>query len=237
MKKKQLQTAEESKTIHITDNNSSLLDNNTSTLNLFLEISKGNLHSFELLHETFYNKLLYFCISYVKFREPAEEIVSDVFVKLWMKRAQLAEIRKHDFYLFVSVKNASINYLKKNAGAKIIPIHKVEKNYQGTPPSPHEEMQKKELMKAMQQAVDSLPEQCRIIFTLVKEYGMKNKEVAEILQLSPRTVETQIFRAVKKLDKILGPYTSTNVAQRKKTQQASIVSGFLIFFGAVVRSF
>lgn len=173
----------------------------------------------------------------MKFREPAEEIVSDIFVNLWLKRAQLTEIRNPDLYLFVAVRNHSLNYLKKNAGAKVISIGEVEKFHQATPPSPHDEMQKKELMRAMKLAVDSLPEQCRMIFTLVKEYGMKTKEVAEILQLSPRTVETQVFRAVKKLDKVLSPYIYDKSIPGKNPMPHSMISGFLVFFAAIVRSF
>jgi RNA polymerase sigma-70 factor (ECF subfamily) len=58
----------------------------------------------------------------------------------------------------------------------------------------------------MNQAISMLPRQCQIIFRLIKEHGMKYKEVAEILHISPRTVQTQLFRAIAKLRETLRPY-------------------------------
>jgi len=58
----------------------------------------------------------------------------------------------------------------------------------------------------MEQSIEALPQQCRIIFRLIKEDGIKYKEVAEILNISPRTVQTQLFRAMKKLSVVLSDY-------------------------------
>jgi len=58
----------------------------------------------------------------------------------------------------------------------------------------------------MEQSIEALPQQCRIIFRLIKEDGIKYKEVAEILNISPRTVQTQLFRAMKKLHAVLSEY-------------------------------
>jgi DNA-binding CsgD family transcriptional regulator len=58
----------------------------------------------------------------------------------------------------------------------------------------------------MEQSIEALPQQCRIIFRLIKEDGIKYKEVAEILNISPRTVQTQLFRAMRKLSLVLSEY-------------------------------
>jgi RNA polymerase sigma-70 factor (ECF subfamily) len=71
---------------------------------------------------------------------------------------------------------------------------------------PEQELEWKEISFQLNQAIDNLPDQCRTIFKLVKEDGFRYKEVAEILGISPRTVETQLFRAIKKLQSVVNIY-------------------------------
>jgi RNA polymerase sigma-70 factor (ECF subfamily) len=68
----------------------------------------------------------------------------------------------------------------------------------------------------MDQEVDRLPDQCRKVFKLIKEEGFKYKEVAEILNISPRTVETQLVRAMRRLNEAIGPYLPNNRESGKK---------------------
>jgi RNA polymerase sigma-70 factor (ECF subfamily) len=68
---------------------------------------------------------------------------------------------------------------------------------------PSKELEWKEIYFRLNQAIDELPDQCRTVFKLIKEEGFRYKQVAEILNISPRTVETQLFRAIKKLDKVI----------------------------------
>jgi len=165
--------------------------------------------SFEELFRLLYPGLLNFCTQFINNKEQAEEIVSDVFAKLWITRKETVHIKNPETYLFITVKNRSINYLKQFSHYQITFIEDTGElelvNYQ----SPERELEKKELIFKMTQAIDSLPKQCKIIFNLVREEGMKYKEVAEILNISPRTVETQLMRAMAKLNKILSPYVSS----------------------------
>ena len=71
--------------------------------------------------------------------------------------------------------------------------------------NPQKELEKKFLFFKLDKAIAALPQQCRIVFRLIKEDGMRYKEVAEVLDISPRTVQTQLFRALKKLSIILEP--------------------------------
>jgi RNA polymerase sigma-70 factor (ECF subfamily) len=77
-------------------------------------------------------------------------------------------------------------------------------------------MEWKEILFKLDQEVDRLPDQCRKVFKLIKEEGFKYKEVAEILNISPRTVETQLFRAMRRLNETIGPYLSNNKPGGKK---------------------
>lgn len=151
--------------------------------------------AFESLFYLLNTGLIKFSLMYVHQKEAAEDIVAEVFAQCWMKRKELRDVRDINTYLFVAVKNRSLNHLKKYSALQVVRIE--------DPQTPEELMEKKELFFRMEQAIEELPQQCRIIFRLVKEEGIKYKEVAEILDISPRTVQTQIYRAMKKLSAVL----------------------------------
>ncbi len=143
---------------------------------------------------------------YVHQKEVAEEIVSDVFVKCWVNRKSMGQVRNIDTYLFVAVKNQSLNHLKKYSHIHLVQVEDTNEVRFVKPFTPQEALEKKELLFKMEQSIEELPQQCRIIFRLIKEEGIKYKEVAEILNISPRTVQTQLFRAMKKLSLVLSDY-------------------------------
>lgn len=153
---------------------------------------------------------------YIKHKESAEEIVSDIFVNLWIKRKHLNHIRNLETYLFISVKNHSLNHIKQFSNYRVTYLEEGDVHVLVNTHNPEKELEMRELLFKMDQAVNSLSPQCKIIFNLIKEEGLKYKEVAEILSLSPRTVETQLVRAMKKLDEILSPYLTTPHQKRPK---------------------
>ncbi|WP_419698213.1 RNA polymerase sigma-70 factor [Mucilaginibacter sp. NFX135] len=186
-------------------------DKKVDTLNLWkLICNNDDEKAFELLFHLLNNSLTKFCILYVNQREIAEEIVSDVFVKCWLNRKTLTEILNPETYLFVAVKNQSLNHIKKYSSIHLVQIEETNSvNFVNTY-NPQREIENKELIFRMDKAITALPQQCRIVFRLIKEDGMKYKEVAEILNISPRTVQTQLFRAVKKLSIVLSNYNKLN---------------------------
>lgn len=162
--------------------------------------------AFELLFSACYPRLLNFCLLYVLRKEPAEEVVSDIFVKCWMDREQLKDVRNPEVYLFVAVRNRALNHLKKFSHYHVVPVGDLEGSPIVHPPDPVQDVERRELFFRLNEAISMLPRQCQIIFRLIKEDGMKYKEVAEILHISPRTVQTQLFRAIAKLRTTLRPY-------------------------------
>jgi len=166
-------------------------------------IAGGSQKAFEDLYRLFFGRLFNFAILYVHKKEVAEELVNDVMIRVWRRRDELAGIRNLETYLFVAVRNHSLNYLSRyspyyvaveseNAQGQLIDVN-----------DPGRELEWKEIWFRLNQAIDELPDQCRTVFKLIKEEGFKYKQVAEILNISPRTVETQLFRAIKKLDKVI----------------------------------
>ena len=186
-------------------------DRKVDTLNLWkLICNNDDEKAFELLFHLLNNSLTKFCILYVNQREIAEEIVSDVFVKCWLNRKNLTEILNPETYLFVAVKNQSLNHIKKYSSIHLVQIEETNSVEFVNTYNPQKEIENKELIFRMDKAITALPQQCRIVFRLIKEDGMKYKEVAEILNISPRTVQTQLFRAVKKLSVVLSNYNKLN---------------------------
>ena len=162
--------------------------------------------AFESLFSLCYPKLLNFCLLYVLRKEPAEEVVSDIFVKCWTDRAHLQDVQNPEVYLFVAVKNQALNYLKRFSHYHLVSVGDIDTDDMINSLYPERDVERRELLFRMNQAIALLPRQCQIIFRLIKEDGMKYKEVAEILHISPRTVQTQLFRAIAKLRLALRPF-------------------------------
>ncbi|TGE25819.1 RNA polymerase sigma-70 factor [Hymenobacter aquaticus] len=155
--------------------------------------------AFEQFFTLYYPRLLKFAQFYVKSRELAEEVVSDVFFKLWQKRATLPEVKNMDSYLYISIKNQSLNYLQKAENQPAIPLEDLPAYLSVETLTPERTLLVSELQAEIHRAVDKLPPQCKIIFKLIREDGLKYKEVAEILGISTKTIEVQIGIAIKKI--------------------------------------
>lgn len=176
--------------------------------NLLEQIGKGDQKAFGALFQLFYKRLLNFAFHYVRSNEVAEEIVSDVFVRLWNKRAELTKIENIEAFLFVSVKNGALNYLERFSLYQVCQLPDTDRSELINLENPQKELEWKELLYKMDEAISTLPAECQRIFRLSREEGFKAKEVAQILNISPRTVETQLYRAIKKLDAMLSKYLS-----------------------------
>ncbi len=190
---------------------------------LQLQIAAGNQQAFASLFRLFYSRLHSFSMQYVHVKEVAEEITNDVFIKLWNRREEITTINNLSTYLFVAVKNYSLNYLKQYSH-----LHIAVEDTDGAAAlinrnDPEQELEWKEISFQLNQAIDNLPDQCRAIFKLIKEDGFRYKEVAEILGISPRTVETQLFRALKKLQSIAALYVQ-NPGRKQRKLPPSLLS-------------
>jgi len=172
--------------------------------------------AFESFYYLLYDALVRFSMMYTHQREEAEEIVTNVFVKSWINRSNMQHIERPDTYFFVAVKNQSLNYLKKYSSIRVVQAEdSVEVNLIDTA-DPQVQLEKKELHFYLDQSIDALPQQCRIIFKLIREDGLKYKEVAEIMNISPRTVQTQLFRAMHKLTACLESYSTSSLHRATK---------------------
>ena len=137
-----------------------------------------------------YDRLFRIAYYYVKQEEWSQEIVLDVFLKLWKQRSNLLDVRNIEDYCFILVKNASLNYLEKESKHTYIhPDSLPEPQEQSY--SPEESLISEELFALYVKALDRLPERCREVFIRIREEKQSYTQVAEELGISMNTVDAQ----------------------------------------------
>lgn len=144
---------------------------------------------------------------YLKREEWAQEVVLDVFMKIWEKRDSLKQIGNLEDYFFITVKNASLNYLAKEE-RYIHNSEEISDKVSTHENSPEEILINEELFSHYVKALDRLPERCREIFIRVREEKQSYAEVAKELNISTNTVDVQLQKAVARLRTILLRYLS-----------------------------
>ena len=191
-------------------------------------IAAGEQKAFEELYRLFAARLYSFALLYVQRKEISEEIVQDIMIKVWNKRETITSIKNLETYLFVATRNHCLNHLSTYShsfisisdpqpGAEIITMH-----------DPARELEWKEVHFRLTQAIEELPDQCKTVFKLIKEEGFRYKQVAEILNISTRTVETHLFRAIKKISSIVEVHREKQNT-RKKNADFPLLSLLLTF--------
>lgn len=167
---------------------------------LLLRIAAGDQAAFQQIYTGFYKRLYQFALAIVKSRESAEEIVEDVFVSIWQNRTGLSSIRNIRVYLYTAAKNASLNYLARKARASVTePFDHIHIELCATTLTPEQILITTEIHQKIQKAVEALPPRCKMIFKLVREDGLRYKEIAEILNISVNTIDAQMAIAVKRI--------------------------------------
>jgi RNA polymerase sigma-70 factor (ECF subfamily) len=155
--------------------------------------------AYKELFTSLYPFLYPFARTIVKAKESAEEVVSDVFIKVWEKRKDLEKIDNLKVYLYVSTRNIAFNYLDKQKRNATFSIDDYQAEFTSVYFNPEQMLITADMLALIQKAIDQLPSKCRLIFKLAKEDGLKYKEIAEILNISVKTVENQLAIALHKI--------------------------------------
>lgn len=172
---------------------------------LMARIALGDEAAFRQVYVFFYRRLYQFAFALVKTREPAEEIVEDVFVRIWQHRGTIASIQNLRVYLYTAVKNSALNYLSQKARQSITePFDHIHIGMESPAGTPEQILITAEIQQKIQLAVDALPPRCKMIFKLVREDGLKYKEIAGILNISVNTIDAQMAIAVKRITAAIG---------------------------------
>lgn len=149
-----------------------------------------------------YDRLFRIAYYYVKHEEWSQEIVLDVFMKLWMQRNTLLDVRNVEDYCFILVKNASLNYLEKESRHTTVSSDSLPEPKEQND-SPEESLISEELFALYVKALDRLPERCRDIFIRIREEKQSYAQVAQELGISSKTVDAQLQKAVTRLKEMI----------------------------------
>jgi RNA polymerase sigma-70 factor (ECF subfamily) len=170
-----------------------------------------DMKAYRQLYDLFFYRLHRTAYAFVKSKEASEEIVSDVFIKIWEMRSRLAEIDNLKVYLYTVTKNFSLNYITRHYKNPEISLDAMHLETAIDLNTPAELCISADIIKKIRMAIDELPPKCRMILQLVKEDGLKYKEVAAVLNISELTVRNQLAIAVKKMSRILPSYLESAV--------------------------
>ena len=172
---------------------------------VFSSIRNGDISSFEMLFKTYYAPLCRFAQGFLEDPEESEEVVQAMFIGFWEKRGSLQIDTSLKAYLYRSVRNACLNELKR---LKVRQLHAESVLLDGEPTSEASDRiaLKKELEAKIQEAIQLLPEQCRLIFQMSRFEDLKYQEIADQLGLSIKTVENQMGKALKIMREQLKEY-------------------------------
>ncbi|MBI9062590.1 MAG: RNA polymerase sigma-70 factor [Marinilabiliaceae bacterium] len=167
------------------------------------QITKGNERVFKIVFDSYYPRLVGLASKYLNNQMEAEDIVTDVFRKVWEKRQYISEVGSFDSFLYTSVRNRTFNYIRNQS--------RKENHHQAIlndmPYEAFEETAFEEnIHHKLYQAIEQLPPQGRKIFELSVLYGWKEKQIAEDLNISINTIKTHKKRTLKDLRERLGKY-------------------------------
>lgn len=165
---------------------------------LIVRLQRGDQTAFELLFHFYYPGLIMYAVQFTADEADAEEIVQDFFVRVWERHQQLIPCDSLKSYFFSSVKNGSLDFLKHRKVEKQYISEMIELSGRHLAYDPDLYVES-DLQEKLKKGIGLLPEKCREIFVMSRIRGLKNEEIAAELNISKRTVETQISKALKVL--------------------------------------
>jgi RNA polymerase sigma-70 factor (ECF subfamily) len=168
-------------------------------------LAKGDIDAFEMLFRTYYKPLCNYAYTFTQDKDEAEEIVQSTFTSVWEKQESIQIQTNIRPYLYAMVRNACLNVIKHE---KIKQKHATEELALGEEAyeSVTQIVHTSELEKQIHKAMEKLPEQCRLVFKLSRFEELKYSEIAEHLNISIKTVENQMGKALKIMREQLKDY-------------------------------
>ena len=160
---------------------------------------RKDLKGFEQLFHQLQPRLYAYCCKYIEDNELARDIVQECFINLW-ENYESVQI-SYEFYLFKAVHNRCLSYFRSerihSEYASSVKMRIKELEIHPELPYPLTELYVKEVNTLLKESVSKLPEKCRLIFMMSRYQNMKNQDIAETLGISVRTVDAQIYNALK----------------------------------------
>ena len=159
-------------------------------------IEKGNTSSFTRFYTSYFQKLILASNKYINDIHTAEEIVQDIFLKIWEFPENMQEVKSVKSYLYRSVVNASINFVNRQ---KALEQHHLKLASEFSDDYLTDLDEENEMIIILRDEIEKLPAQCKKVFKLSRFENLKYKEIAKALDISEKTVENHIGNALKVL--------------------------------------
>ncbi|HRE51740.1 MAG TPA: RNA polymerase sigma-70 factor [Flavitalea sp.] len=163
-----------------------------------MRISKGDEAAFTLIFRQYQGKLYSVALDITHSSETAEEIIQDVFLKIWLRKKELIEVESFSGYLFIVMRNLALDWLVKQARRQKI-FDQISSEKATAQPSAEAFLNQKEFNDLLQKGMDQLPRQQQEVFRLMRQEGLSRQETAQTLNIDPNTVKTHMSRALKSL--------------------------------------
>ena len=173
-------------------------------------IKQDDPKALEQLFQKYYYSLCHFAKSFVKSPGLSEEIVSDVFLNIWQNRKNLKISHNLKAYLFIAIKNQSINMISKNKFS-FDELEIAERQQNLSDITAESSLTYLETKKEIEAIIEELPPQRKVIFRLNRLEGFKYKEIADILHISVNTVQKQMVEAVKHISQYESQFFATSI--------------------------
>lgn len=163
---------------------------------LLQDVARGNEKAFRTLYDAYFNHLSAYIFKLCKSKAATEEIVQEIFVKLWVNRALLTDVAILDAYIFTMARNKTIDHLRRLAKeTRLISVLSAQAS--GHNNDIEDKLNASALQLLIEEALEQLSEQKRKIFHLSRHEGLSHDEIAEIMQLSKSTVKNHLSETLK----------------------------------------
>lgn len=178
--------------------------------NWFKQIAEGDETAFKQLFDTYWEHLYSIALMLTKSETLAEDVVQEIFFKIWNKREELPDVEKPESYLFIIARNHIYNLLKQQQREEQYTKH-VFDWFEGAKLSPETDLLFKESTELLNKAVGNLSVQQQAVYKLAREQGLSYNEVAAQLNISPNTVKNHLTIALKYIREYLRHHASPAV--------------------------
>lgn len=159
-------------------------------------LQNGDAKAFEEVFVFYFKKIKIFIAAYVKSDSEAEELAEDLFVNLWINRKAIQPNKSFNSYMHTIARNEALNHLRHK---KVVQSYESQVSLNDYSDCSDEELIARETALLIDMAIDRMPEQRKKIFKLSRQQGLKNEEIAILLNTTKRNVESQLSLALKEI--------------------------------------
>lgn len=174
---------------------------------LLKQVAEGNEEAFAQLFHAYRDKLFSFIHKLSGSREIAEDILQDVFLKIWIQRKKLVEIDHFNAFLYKAAQNHALNQLRRMSKETLI-LTKTYAHQNNDSPSADQQLTYNNIRKRLNEIVTQLPPQQKAVYQLSREQHLKQDQIAEQLNISISTVQNHLTRALKTIREKMVKYTA-----------------------------